>query len=328
MRTLSLAEEQVIAAVLHQATSKRGSIKQKVELAEPGNSTKRSLEIEIIVKPGAGNSIQRLLYVDGLLRVTARELITKRLFAFYGCDVQIQRPNGVFLTMARDPNRIRPAVSFSNQTVPNPKNCKCVNWGNPHPGRHHPVCEFNARAPVDEQALTDHDRLYNPDQANMFRRIETEVLKMEPEAAPATPKVSPALAGVLSRESINSSFESAKASHPLSLISPADCVCKDWARPAGADPLAHHPICEHREAWEASNPPASSETEPDETFLLVDLTTGKVMREASAEEVQESIKAEGSLGMRAVTLGDKVYAVISKPIPVSASIAASVAAEA
>jgi len=81
------------------------------------------------------------------------------------------------------------------------------------------------------------------------------------------------------------------------LVAPADCVCKDWA---GIVEGKHHPLCTLRKPWEAQQGQVAPQ--------LVELETGTVIREASADEAAASKEKASEDGVGAIELSDgKLY---------------------
>lgn len=335
VRLITAEEERLIGVLLVRASASRQSIKQTVEVSDAASpGVKRSIEVEIIVTPTAGNlPPQRTVKVDGLDRVCARDLMKLKLFELYKCDVQIQRPNGAFLAVVRDPKLSRPSIKQGSGIAPPPANCVCRDWGNPHPGRHHPVCEHNARAPLHEQAISEVDRLVSVEQESITKHVERNLLKetlapekktnvtssilssndFKPEAVVIPRDVLDRFVGESRAEKILSIVDDIQAGGGIPRtreVAPADCECAAWERPEGASKDEHHLTCEHQDYWEKMNPHAQFDDVAK--FYLVDLRTGKLSRQATPEEAESSLTTVDSLGMRCVTIDERLYALVDQ----------------
>jgi hypothetical protein len=148
--------------------------------------------------------------------------------------------------------------------------------GAAHPGKHHPVCQFNDKAPIEERGtFNDVGMTATLQQA---ASQATPVMVAAPVPAPAVPSVP----------------------------SPQNCHCKPWALPDGtAKPEnVHHPVCEFKERWESANPPT------DERYFIVNLETLHAMREATPKEVEEAEAAAATGGVMVVNIDDVTYGVM------------------
>jgi hypothetical protein len=125
----------------HVAKSKQG-----MTIKTPEEAT--SVEARIEALPGGAIAIKFL--IDGHLVVGGREAMRVRMLAIHG-ECQLRSLNGKFLTMVRDPRAKRPVATDAQRTTPNPDTCLCAAWAGRQPGKHHPVCQHNDKAPIDER---------------------------------------------------------------------------------------------------------------------------------------------------------------------------------
>lgn len=265
---------------IRQLVEKGGkSLKKKVRFQEPSNeraskegveSQKRELLIEGRVRrhgPGP-DEFTIYVFVEGMLKTSAREVMTAQMFNRYG-ECQLSRPNGVFLKAVRDPKRPTISVSADGATrqSPAPELCQCKGWGDEHPGKHHAMCEYNVLAPQGERS----DPISNASAGNPdnVERLPPGVAKVEP------PKPAP------------------KAPHPK------DCQCAEWAKD---DPNVHHPLCEHKRAWETQ-----AENRP--RFNLVSLDSGEIVREAEQDEIAKAQIEAKRGGQMLININDAMYLV-------------------
>lgn len=236
-----------------------------------------TVEARLTKLPGSTKS--RIdFFIDGFGVRGGRELIKERLLAEHG-PCQVYGINGKFLSMVRDPNAAKAKAPQGNAQAPSTDQCICKNWalsnGAAHPGKHHPVCQFNDKAPVEERGS--------------FNDVG-----MDPTAAQA------ATGGLL---------PAVVASQPVSVPSvpsPEDCHCKGWALPDGSAKRVdvHHPICEFKEKWESNNPGNG------EKYFIVNLTTLMAMREATPAEVKQAESDEEKGGVMMVTIEGEPYGVM------------------
>lgn len=314
VRALLLAEEQLISELSERARQSAQAVSHTAEVHEADGSS-RTVDIQIQVheahaqtpaSPHHPNPVLLEIRVDGLTRKTARQVIGERLLAHYKNDVLLRSPNGKFLRMVRNPLRAKPTRTDADRTAPKPEFCECRKWGNPHPGRHHPVCPYNRFAPPHEQALSNLD--IGPASAAVG------TLAAKPSTGTITEQ---SLAEAPSREHAKGIVSDmlvhapgVPRGKPQRAPEPEVCQCKDWKRPAGADPLAHHPICEFRLAYEREHAQAEAQKQALHLPWLMSLE-GERVREATPNEIAEADAAEERTGLRTVQIDDIPYVVSS-----------------
>jgi hypothetical protein len=170
----------------------------------------------------------------------------------------------------------------------------CREWQKP-PGKedeHHPIC-LNKASWESQQA-------HDPDAPRDRVVVSTTVAHAAPsegtaatqplppatEAAPAVPALP---AAVLEPETAEASARATRE--------PATCICQVWA---GVSTGHHHALCQFRSQWDREHVVSIPQ--------LVELETGVVAREASAEEAAASKRKEPEDGVGAIELSDgKLY---------------------
>lgn len=255
--------------------------KKPVQVKTPEEPT--MVEARIVPLPGTKQSVIKF-FIDNLEVKGGREIMRDRLLAEHG-TCHLHAMNGKLIAVVRDPRGVQvpstPSVAVA-RGVPSADSCLCQQWslsnGSPHPGKHHPICQYNEHAPPQERGSFEEDG-GTPAQAPVQSQAQATVqVSRQAPAAQQTPVAPP----------------------PEPVPAPQDCYCKKWNLPDGSAKPAdqHHPICEHKDKWEAQN---------KATYYLVDLDTIEVKREASADEVQEAESNEAVGGVLLCHIGDKTY---------------------
>ena len=197
-----------------------------------------------------GNDLQLKLEDDRMVSFcSARAMLKAAILAEHG-DTQIRWPNGIIIVTVRDPNRQRMSLEESQKTAPSPPHCDCKDWGDPHPTRHHPVCQWNRYAPESERGDV-RAASFVPGQPVVMSVSEIQK-KVAPVAArlPVGTTPSPRV------------FSAPIAPPAPSIPPPLQCECKEWLSPDGTPPSqrkGHHPNCQFYTAWNALHPEPSPE---------------------------------------------------------------------
>lgn len=238
---------------------------------EDGVPHHKELTIEARVKRlGTGTrQYEVYMFIEGLLRVSSRDIITARVFKKHGV-CQIQRPNGKFLKMARDPSKVV-KTTRGIPGAPIPENCVCAMWGGRQTGRHSLACPYNLKAPEEQRAIPVGKQEVPASLPPGIR----------PAAAKNTPKVKP---------------------KKIVPIDPKDCECNDWRKRVGEEDK-HHRMCKLGPAWE-------NQLQNRPTFYLVRISDGVRIREASLQEVGEAETCEQKMGSRMIQINEVPYAVL------------------
>lgn len=298
--------------------------KEARHLRQPCSAEIKSDEDErmvpIATKPNAISRETMLLSstVDGHLVMDGREFFKKQVLEKHG-EVQLRSHTGQFMCSVRDPSVERPTVGDAARTAPKPAHCGCKGWGQPA-GRHHKICEWNAKAPLDEQALDSEGNAYPAQLPDVVVKVEKPSIlgdnapQMVPRSMPISmtgPVVTPPAQNVPAPAlPISSAAVSSMAASPVAapvvtatpvVPSPVDCVCKDFPAAEGFTPKEnHHPVCQWKEAWDAQHAGG-------EALYLVNLETGELGRQASVGEVEAARSEQGF-----VLIGETQYGVVTK----------------
>jgi hypothetical protein len=174
----------------------------------------------------------------------------------------------------------------------------CREWQKPagKEDEHHPICA--------NKAAWESQQLHDPD-APRERVVVSVTAAHEPEPADSTAPTEPPPADSLASAPVSPTAPAAQAAQPAHAArppttttpEPQTCVCDVWA---GGVSGQHHPLCQFKGAWERERGVSKLE--------LVELETGAVVREATAEEAAASKRKEPEDGVGAITFGDgKLY---------------------
>ena len=235
----------------------------------------------------------------------ARLELMKRVFAEHGV-AQVRAPSGRVLGTARQTGErvpIERAKFRAAHHAIRPGECMCREWQKPagKESEHHPICQ--------NKAGWESQQVHDPD-APRERVVVSVTAAHEPQPEPADSTVltelpPPALAASVPVVAAGPASPTALAI-PVAPVAPAvasatpepqACVCHIWA---GGDSGRHHPLCQFRSAWEREHGASKLE--------LVELETGEVVREATAEEAAASKRKEPEDGVGAIDFGDgKLY---------------------
>src|SRR5450631_2796433 len=231
-----------------------------------------------------------------------RAELTKRIFTEHGV-AQIRAPSGHILGTARQSNErvpIERAKTRAAHHAIRPGECMCREWQKP-PGKedeHHPICV--------NKASWESQQAHDPDAPRERVVVSTTVAHAAPSegTAPTQPpppaagaqQAVPALPAAAALPAVPADPETGKA--PASATpEPTTCICQVWA---GVSSGHHHALCQFRSQWDREHAVSVPQ--------LIELETGVVAREASAEEAAASKRKEPEDGVGAIELSDgKLY---------------------
>jgi len=229
----------------------------------------------------------------------ARTELAKRIFSEHGV-AQVRAPSGRVLGTARETGEripIERAKFRAAHHAIRPGECMCREWQKPagKEHEHHPICAHKEAWETQQH--------HDPD-APRERAVVSETAAHQPEPADSTtpteppPADSEASAPAASLAPPATAAPARAATPPVSMTpKPEACVCHVWA---GGVSGQHHPLCQFKSAWERERGVAKLE--------LVELETGEVVREATAEEAAASKRKEPEDGVGAISFGDgKLY---------------------
>lgn len=244
----------------------------------------RPQEVDAEFQARQNRRLFRLLYQgEPVSIVPGREVMRRKLLAVHG-ECQVRAYNGRVLCIVRDPSVERPKFTDSVQLAPHPDLCVCRQWGSPHPGRHHEICEWNRYAPGDQRGdIVVPRRVHAP---TMDHRLTTRGPDVNALPVNQRPRVI------------------AEPQPP----EPAACVCRrdKWQTVPGDDPELHHPVCQWYEAHKRARAAGPQQ-------YIIDLDSGEPLRQATNAEVTEAAAALAEGGASLITIGTDQYAV--GPLP-------------
>jgi len=243
------------------------------------------------------NANEFRLWRDRALRTE----LTNNIHSAFGIT-QVRAPSGVILGTARGATeRIpieRARIRGAHHAV-SPGECVCREWQKPEgkQDQHHPICRLKSAWEA---------QLANSPDVPRERAITT--ISTAPPQQPAVEQTPVAEQVPAVLEPANPQGPDATALVSVSVPPPApqppprtlasapdprDCICREWS---GTEDDKHHRICEFRERWEREhNIPAP---------LLIELETGTVAREATADEADASKANVDEDGLGTIELSD------------------------
>ena len=239
-----------------------------------------------------------------------RAELTKRIFTEHGV-AQIRAPSGHILGTARQSNErvpIERAKTRAAHHAIRPGECMCREWQKP-PGKeddHHPICV--------NKASWESQQTHDPDAPRDRVVVSTTVAHAAPSegsaptqppsptveavsAMPALPATEALPAAAVAALPAGAPAQEADRAPRTATPEPATCICQIWA---GVSSGHHHALCQFRSQWDREHTVSVPQ--------LIELETGVVAREASAEEAAASKKKEPEDGVGAIELSDgKLY---------------------
>ena len=306
-RALTIEEEEHVTRVLDLAQRTKRNVEQNVQIKGP---PERSVKLEVKVHPLPSGDVRCFLKVDGLDRRTTREVLSQRILEKNdGIDTIIKRPNNTFLKVVRNPSVQKPVAADANRTVPMPRFCQCRDWGEAHPGTHHKICPFNKFAPPEEQAPGTeqealgiaegvHTRQAIPSQAE---GVSTEVPDPSLAGVPVPADGEGILAGIQTYAPGAQPVEQASTAVP-----PEGCQCEGWVRPEGANPKAHHYMCEFKDVWERHQ--RQTQAIDVTPYWLID-SKGNRVRTATNKEVEAAEQSKVRTGSSIIVIDGEQFEV-------------------
>lgn len=284
--------------------------------------------------------------------IGARDRIRKELLERNGgLSYRLMSPMGRFIGTVRGENSSPATGGYSQNGAPSPDSCVCKAYAGTPEGKHHPVCQHRAAWEAGQQPVTIAAQApasnLNPAMNVMQQRVAPQLDTSPKVQHMSVPKqVSPHAipVGVTNKPVPSQSLPAmAVPAAPVpvvqvpavvALIPPEQCDCRHFAKPAGSDPKQHHFVCEHFEKWKISHPtpeaePTRDTEKPPATemainrdeidYVLVDLDSRRILRDATSDEVASAQAEEAKNGSPLVTLDEGVYAVVERPAPEAAA---------
>ena len=285
VRPMTLREAQVISELQKKAVNARGPlIAEEIDpTAEPPLEGEQPTTIELRVTPHAvkGSTARHYVQTIGEHEVILdRDLMVREVFANHG-ECQLRSMTGQMMRAIRDTSKTRPLAADANRHAPKPEHCVCLDWGTtPHPGTHHPVCEWNLIAPFGERAPAEGVGTTGGEAT----RVQVGQFNM--------PAESQASLDTHASVTVDAKHEQVPA--------PKDCVCARWAKNEQSVDGQHHNICEWHDRWltihplvEAPRPVARPKVERPPQKVLVSLKTGLPARVAQPDEIEAASGVSG-----------------------------------
>jgi hypothetical protein len=231
-----------------------------------------------------------------------RAELTKRIFTEHGV-AQIRAPSGHILGTARQSNErvpIERAKTRAAHHAIRPGECMCREWQKPvgKEDEHHPICA--------NKASWESQQAHDPDAPRDRVVVSTTIAHAAPSegTAPTQPpppavEALPAVAALPAAAALPAVAVEPETGQATASATPepATCICQVWA---GVSSGHHHALCQFRSQWDRAHAVSVPQ--------LVELETGVVAREASAEEAAASKRKEPEDGVGAIELSDgKLY---------------------
>lgn len=299
LREVTENEQRAIVELTRHMRVKRTSASAR----SPGESSTVAVHVETDER---GRPTAARFTIDGMELTDTRSVMRSELLQKHG-ECQLRWTNGKVMTTIRDPRITRPTAKDALRSSTAPNNCVCKDWGDPHPGRHHRVCQENQKAPPEERGDLGMDG--GPVHVS---EAEVEILEAGSISHGSREDAGQAPFGqkktgqrLLSTGATVGTVESAPVVvTPPAAYAPADCPnsCASWVRHDGKTE-GHHPICKYADAWAAASRPP---------MVLVDIDSGEVLRDAKIDEIGEAEASEKRTGAATVKIGDQLFLVMPR----------------
>lgn len=295
----------------------------KTRQAHTEKTPEETSTVEARLETLQGGGIIVRFYIDGMVVVGGREAMKARILQEHGPCI-LYRTNGKLLCVIHDPNARAVTAAEANRTTPAPDVCICKDWEGRVKGKHHPICQHNDRAPLEErgsfgttQAPTAGVQVMAPQPSSHAVAPPKRMLEAG-TVIPGLGKASGTQPKTLSSTSVTVQAQPAVSVPTVNVPHPEQCVCAKWAAPEGVTidkTREHHPMCEWKDKWVAPPAPEKAEepakTQPDTEkppapptkMYIINVDSGEAMREAEPHEVEESKKNDGMVTIDGVPYG-------------------------
>lgn len=215
--------------------------------------------------------------VDGKSCVitSIREILKAEVLAKHNADVILRANNGRTICVLRaNPEKMAQVVEAqrSHSVAPHPDLCQCAAWPEREPGKHHYICYWNDKCPIEHQS-----------QQKVVGRVATAQ-------------------GNVEHEKLRPRTEEPVKPEVLSPPEPLDCDCANWPKPEGCRQDSHHPVCKWKDRWEEKQRGSRS-------WFVKDPKSGRVLRRATEAEVLRSEAALEETGAPLIEIDGKEYVV-------------------
>lgn len=249
-----------------------------------------------------------------------RDALRKEMLDKNGQETfRLMSPNARFLGTVRGEKSVISGAPMGVQSgAPSPDACACKAYAGTPKGQHHPVCQF--KNPWENSKGIKIQEVANPSRSVTHTQVSRPIGPNPTVQHFSVPTEGGGTSGHI---------PTIQPAIKPRMISPTQCDCAKFTKPVDADPNQHHFVCQHFEAWKIAHPPASplaprdkpdsqSENIPDTeppspVYVLVDLDSKLIMREATSEEVQTAHAEEEKGSGPFVTVDEVIYAVVPRP---------------
>lgn len=263
-----------------------------------------------------------------------RDTMRKELLERSGGEpFRLMSSNGRFLGTVRSEKNthVGTAASVKNAMYA-PENCLCKQYAGTPEGQHHAICQFKAK--------WEAARAYAgavPPVPGMMPGMGVQHMRT---AQPQPPTNGVVHMSVPKQVSLHQPHiptpTTAVATTVITTLPPDQCPCREFTKDPKHDPKQHHVICEHFDRWKMQHPTVNVNATPevderdtdtkipvatahdtevppaDLDYVLVDLNTQKVLRDATGEEVKTALDTEALSGTPFVTVDETLFAVVPR----------------
>jgi len=259
-----------------------------------------------------------------------------------GEPFRLMSSNGRFLGTVRDEKNTHVGTTASvKNAMYAPENCLCKQYAGTPPGQHHPICQFKAK--------WEAARAYAgavPAVPGLMPGMGVQHMNAGKPAPVGTGVQHMMVPKQVSLRAPAISTANHAPSVPTIVVTtppPDQCACREFTKDPKHDPKQHHVICQHFDRWKLQHPTvnvndapsapstpaevderdtdtkipvaAAHDTEvppPETDFVLVDLNTQAVLRDATGEEIQSAQAEEKKSGTPFVTVDETLFAVVPR----------------
>lgn len=265
-----------------------------------------------------------------------RDVLRKELLELNSGEAfRLMSSNGRFLGTVRSEknSHVGTAGSVKNAMYA-PENCLCKQFAGTPPGQHHTICQFKAKweAQVSYAGVVPPVPGLMPGMGVQHMSVQKPQPLNNGVQHMSVPKQVSLHQPAISTANMASSVPTMVVTTPP----PEQCACREFTKDPKHDPKQHHVICQHFDRWKMQHPTRSStepspppdehdddardtdsrirlDTErPTADFVLVDLNTQAILRDATGEEITSAQAEELKSGTPFVTVDENLYAVVPR----------------
>lgn len=252
-----------------------------------------------------------------------RDALRKEMLDKNGQETfRLMSPNARFLGTVRGEKSVISGAPMGVQSgAPSPEACACKAYAGTPKGQHHPVCQF--KNPWENSKGIKIQEVANPSRSVTHTQVSRPIGPNPTVQHFSVPTEGGGTSGHI---------PTIQPAIKPRMISPTQCDCAKFTKPVDADPNQHHFVCQHFESWKIAHPTSTPEqaekaaasaaeslvsdatpdTEPPPVYVLVDLDSKLIMREATSEEVEIAHAEESAGSGPFVTVDEVIYAVVPR----------------